>query len=64
MDAAIDFLQRVPQSVQLGLAAVGTLFLGAKLFNLLRMVLNTFVLSGVSVRRAPLIFACLSRTDR
>jgi 17beta-estradiol 17-dehydrogenase / very-long-chain 3-oxoacyl-CoA reductase len=49
MDAVNELLQRVPQAVQLGLIAVGALFLGSKLLSFLRLVLNSFVLSGVNV---------------
>lgn len=53
MDSAIGFLQRVPQAVQLGLIAIGALFVGSKVLSFLRLVLNTFVLSGVNVSFEP-----------
>jgi 17beta-estradiol 17-dehydrogenase / very-long-chain 3-oxoacyl-CoA reductase len=53
MDSAIGLLQRLPQAVQLGLIAVGALFVGSKVLSFLRLVLNTFVLSGVNVSLDP-----------
>lgn len=51
MDVAIHLLQRVPQAVQLGLIGIGALFLGSKLLSFVRLVLNSFVLSGVNLRK-------------
>lgn len=60
MDAVIGLLQRVPQAVQLGLIAIGALFVGSKAISFLRLVLNTFVLSGVNV---SLELSCLILTS-
>lgn len=49
MDAFTNFLHRVPQPVQLGFAAVGALFVGAKLLSFVRFFLSTFVLGGTNV---------------
>lgn len=42
-------LPPVPKSAQLALACVGALWLASKLLSYLRLVLSTFVLSGVNV---------------
>ncbi|KFA61997.1 hypothetical protein S40285_07910 [Stachybotrys chlorohalonatus IBT 40285] len=51
MSAVSNFLERVPQPVFLGLAAVGALFLGSKLYSYLQLVLSAFVLSGTSLSK-------------
>ncbi|KAH7324643.1 hypothetical protein B0I35DRAFT_349644 [Stachybotrys elegans] len=51
MDSVQKFLEAVPQPVFLGLASVGALFLGSKLFSYLQLLLNAFVLSGTNLRK-------------
>ncbi|KAM5345254.1 hypothetical protein ACJ41O_011116 [Fusarium nematophilum] len=51
MDAISDFLQRVPQPLQWGLAGIGALVLGSKLLSYLQLVLSAFVLGGTNLRK-------------
>ncbi|KAF4974792.1 hypothetical protein FZEAL_8346 [Fusarium zealandicum] len=51
MDSISDFLQRVPQPLQWGLAGIGALVLGSKLLSYLQLVLSAFVLGGTNLRK-------------
>ncbi|KAF7555794.1 hypothetical protein G7Z17_g1905 [Cylindrodendrum hubeiense] len=51
MDVVVDYLQRVPQPVQWGLAGIGAFVLGSKLVSYLQLVLSAFVLGGTNLRK-------------
>ena len=44
-----DMLSAVPQSLLLGFAGIGALYLGSKALGYLQFFLNVFVLSGTNV---------------
>lgn len=44
-----DILSAVPQSLLLGFAGIGALYLGSKTLAYLQFLLNVFVLSGTNV---------------
>ncbi|KAK7956470.1 uncharacterized protein PG986_005692 [Apiospora aurea] len=46
-----DVLSVVPQSILLGFAGIGALFLGSKALSYLQFFLNVFVLSGTNLRK-------------
>lgn len=48
----MDFLQRVPQPVQWGLAGIGAFVLSTKFLSYLQLVLSAFVLGGTNVSAA------------
>ena len=49
MDTIHHVLAVVPPSAQLALAGLGALWVGSRVFSLLRLVLSMFVLSGTNV---------------
>ncbi|KAI0198001.1 hypothetical protein F4808DRAFT_270653 [Astrocystis sublimbata] len=51
MDAVSNFIAAIPRSVQLGFAGLGALWVGSKVFSILRLVLSMFVLSGTNLRK-------------
>lgn len=50
MESITNFLEKVPQSVQLALAGIGALYLGSKFFSYLQLILSSFLLPGTNVR--------------
>ncbi|KAK7927437.1 3-ketoacyl-CoA reductase [Apiospora marii] len=46
-----DMLSAVPQSLLLGFAGIGALYLGSKALGYLQFLLNVFVLSGTNLRK-------------
>jgi hypothetical protein len=45
-----DILALVPQSLVVGFAAIGALYLGGKVFSYIGLLLDLFVLRGTNVR--------------
>ncbi|KAL6883007.1 hypothetical protein HDV57DRAFT_495181 [Trichoderma longibrachiatum] len=51
MESITNFLEKVPQSVQLALAGIGALYLGSKFFSYLQLILSSFLLPGTNLRK-------------
>lgn len=49
MESISNVFQNIPQALQWGLAGIGALVLGSKLFSYLQLVLSAFVLGGTNV---------------